>query len=393
MADSDENVTQQQKFFQEGMFSSENAVGIKKDNPEVFINEEARKQYFDLMLLNNNTPGYTAPTLNSFRGFNPFNSGPAMMQISDAVIGLMFITRPHLNLADSNIYRSEKLISLAEANTNDLSGYVRGLLDPTWATKTFGADGHPMLDNNMPFISCLNEYLKTSTGFSDLQLKINTTEPGIRQQVYQHVNGKLEENGKFTIQQTYHSPKPMLIQTMFQHWLGYISEVKSGDNQFTPHPQFLIGHRCDHDCRIYHLLMNVDTEYLESLFATVQSIPENYPAGAIADIDRTQNTLRAQGQDEFSMQFSSVGMRFDELSLIKSFNEHVYLFNPDLQSDVESGNPQRWRMLKISEYSAYRYMMYPLLLVTQRDVRTSGVKQKIRQGVKLTWWVRRNSNG
>lgn len=371
------------QYFQTGNTSSKNA-----DTSGLFINEQARKQYYNLMLLNSNTPGYTAPTLNSFRGYNPFNSGPAMMQISDSVIGLMFITRPQLNLSDSNIYRSERLISLAGAESNDLAGYIRGLLDKQWAVKKFGDAGHPMLDNRMPFITCLNEYLKTSTGFSDLNLKINTTEPGIRQQVYQYVNSKLEENGQYTIQQVYHSPKPLLIQTLFQHWLTYISEVKSGDNRLTPYPEFLIGNRNDYDCRIYHLLMNVDTEYLESIFATVQSIPEVFPIGAIADIDRTTNSLRANGQDEFTMQFRSVGMRFDELSLIRAFNEHVYYFNTELKNDILSGKPSKWRMLKVSEYSAYRYLMYPLLMVTTQDVRTSNNKQQTRRGIKLTWWVR-----
>lgn len=381
------------KYFQEKTFYSKNAQGVTESKPEVFVNEEARRAYFNLMMLNDNTPGYTAPTINSFRGFNPFNSGPAMMQISDAVIGFMFITKPQLNLSDPNIVRSEKLISLLDAESNDLAGYLRGTLDTQWAIKKFGADGHPMVDTQMPFISCLNEYLKTSTGFSDLRLKFKTTEPGIRQQVYQYVGSKLEENGTFSIQQTYYSPKPLLIQTLFQHWLNYISEVKSGDNGLSPYYQYLLGNRCDHDCRIYHLLMNIDTEYLESIFATVQSIPETFPIGAIADIDRTQNTLRAQGQDEFSMQFSSVGMRFDELSLIRAFNEHVYYFNQDLYSDMKSSSgPTRWRMLNVSEYAAYRYMMYPLLLVTQQDVKISNLtmKQKIRQGIKLTWWAKRD---
>lgn len=369
-------------------------VGTERtpENPDVFTNSQKRQDFFDIMVQNNNMPGYTSATVNAFRGFNPFSSGPAMMELSDNVIGLMFITRPQLNLADYNIYRSEKLISMAGAGANDLGGYLRGLLDNQWAAKTFGDQGHPMLDNNQPFITCLNEFLKTSTGFGDLQLRLNTTEPGLRQQVYQYVSSKIEENGTYTIQQTYHNPRPLLIQTMFQYWLTYISEVKSGDNELTPHMEYLLGNRCDHDCRIYHMVMNRDTEYLESLFASVRSIPQTFPAGAIADINRVQNTLRAENQDEFAVQFGSEGMRFDEISLINAFNEHVFLYNPALMQTINNGGQGTYRMLSISEYNDYRYMMYPLLIPTQQDIRggtTNNVKQSFRQGIRLTWWTRK----
>lgn len=380
MADTNEN--QVPFFIPEG-------VSRTPENPNIFTNEEKRQDFFDIMLQNNNMPGYTNPTVNAFRGFNPFSSGPAMMELSDNVIGLIFVTRPEFNLSDYNIYRSEKLISMAGAGPNDLSGYLRGLLDKQWAAKTFGDQGHPMLDNNMPFITCLNEFLKTSTGFGDLQLRINTTEPGLRQQVYQYVSSKIEENGQYSIQQTYHNPRPLIIQTLFQYWLTYISEVKSGDNQITPHMEYLMGNRCDHDCRIYHMLMNRDTEYLESIFATVRSIPQTFPAGAIADIDRTGSSLRGQGQDEISIQFSSEGMRFDEISLINSFNEHVYYYNPALMQTVKNGGNGEYRLLDISEYRDYRYMMYPLLIPTQQDIRGK-TKQSFRQGIRLTWWTRKN---
>lgn len=361
------------------------------ENPEVFTSNTNRIDYYNGVLQGSNAPGYDNALINSFRGFNPFNPGPAMMEISDNVIGLMFITRPELNLEDYNIYRSEKLISLAGAGSNDIAGYIRGTLDRNWAAANFGDKGHPMLDNYQPFITCLNEYLKTSTGFSDLSMRVNTTEPGLRQQIYQYVSSKLEENGQFSIQQTYYNPRPLIIQTLFQMWETYISEVKSGDNEITPRLPYLFGNRCDHDTRIYHLIMNRDTEYLESIFAAIRGFPTTYPAGGIADIDRTQSTLRGAGQDDFAVQFSMEGMRFDEISLINAFNEHTYLYNPDLYLTV-TGKSNLYRKLDTHEYMSYRYMMYPLLIPTQQDIRTNDIRatQSFRQGIKLTWWVREN---
>lgn len=355
----------------------------------VFTDEYTQADYFEKMIQEGNNPGLKTSVINSFRGFNPFGRGPSMMPISDTIIGLMFITKPACNLHDNNILKSEKLLSLYGTGTGDLGGYIRGTLDPKWARLNLGDDSHPMVDTRNPFISCLNEYLKTSTGFSDMTMKFDTTDPGLRQQVYQFAASKLEENGLYTMQQTYHNPKPLIIQTIFQHWLTYISEVKSGDNGLQPYLEYDITHRNDHDCRIYHLIMNKDTQYLESLYATVSSIPSSYPAGALADIDRTQNTLRANGQDEFTQQFSCTGMRFDELSLIRAFNEHTYYFNNDLYQEIKNNVFTNWRIVQPSEYNEYKYNVYPLLLATQRDVGLAGYKQKIRQGIKLTWWTRK----
>lgn len=333
-----------------------------------------RDAIFDATLLEGFSPGWSSPLINSLRGLKILGQGPAMMPLSDNTIGLPFVTRPQLNLTDDNISRSEKLVSLYGAGQNSIGAYIRGMLDERWAASNAGK----ILDNRMPFIVPLTTFIKTSTGFSDLQLSIETSEPGLRSQVYQRVASKLEENGVFSINQTYYNPKPSVIQALFQYWEDYISEVVSGDRQVTPRDWYLMGNRIDYDCRIYHLIMNKDAMFLEHIFATVQSIPTTYPAGAIASIDTTQNTLRGEGQDDFTIQFSSAGQRQDEFGLIQSFNEHSFLYNPGIMPNVRNNN---FRELSTEEYMAYSGGAYPLLLPRS---------EKGRNGIKLTWWVPKN---
>lgn len=299
-----------------------------------------------------------------------------MMPLSDNTIGLALVTRPQLNLSDDNVSKSEKLVSLYGCTQNSFAGYIRGLLDEKWAAGNPGI----ILDNKMPFIVPLTQFLKTSNGFNDLQLSINTSEPGLRSQVYQRVASKLEFNEVFTMNQTYYNPKPSLIQAIFQYWEDYISEVVSGDRQVSPRDWYLMSNRIDYDCRIYHLIMNKDSLFLEHIFATVQSIPTTYPAGAIAAIDNTQNTVRGEGQDDFTVQFSSAAQRQDEFGLIQAFNEHSFLYNPNIKPATRN---QFYRELETSEYIAYNYAAYPLLLPRAID--------KNRTGIKLTWWVAKDA--
>lgn len=343
-------------------------------------NIEKRKELFNAALLEGTSPGYTSPLINSLRGLRILGKGPAMMPMADNTIGLALVTRPQLNLTDDNISRSEKLVSLYGAGQYSMSGYIRGMLDERWAA----SNPNVALDNFSPFITCLTEYLKTSSGFGDLQIQVETSDPGLRQQVYQRVASKLEDNSAFTINQTYFNPKPNVLQGLFQIWEDYISEVTSGDRLVTPRDNYLMGNKIDYDCRIYHLIMNKDTEYLEHIFATVQSIPVTYPVGAMANIDNSGSSLRGEGQDDFTIQFASVGMRFDEWGLIQSFNEHTFLYNPRLRP--ESRNSY-FRELKSEEYIPYNYGAYPLLLPRQAEVKGEAGFSTMRTGIKLTWWV------
>lgn len=341
-----------------------------------------RQEIYNAALTEGTGPGYTAPLMNTLRGLRILGKGPAMMPMANNTIGLSFVTRPQLNLTDDNITRSEKLVSLYGASQYSMGAYIRGMLDERWA-----AGNNPIyLNNKIPFITCLTEYLKTSTGFGDLQIKIDTSEPGIREQVYQRVSSKLEENGSLTIQQVYYNPYPSVIQGLFQYWEDYISEVVSGDRQVSPRDWYLFANRIDYDTRVYHLIMNKDSEYLEHIFATVQSIPVTYPAGSIASIDNSQNSLRGEGQDDFTVQFASVGQRQDEWGLIQAFNEHTFLYNPGLAPDLRD---RYYRELKSDEYVAYNYGAYPLLLPRVTEVKGEGGKAGYRTGIKLTWWVER----
>lgn len=344
-------------------------------------NLENRKEIFDSMLMSSgNNPGYIAPLINSLSGLRIMGRGPAMMPMSDNTIGLPFVTRPRLNLTDDNISRSEKLVSLYGVGQYSVGAYVRAMLDERWA-----ASNNPIgFDNNFPFITCLTEYIKTSTGFGDLQMRIETSEPGLRDQVYQRVASKLEENGQYTVNQTYFNPKPSLIQAIFQYWEDYISEVVSGDRQCGPRDRYLVGNRIDYDCRIYHLIMNKDSMFLEHIFATIQSIPNTYPSGSIANIDNTAASIRGEGQDEFSVQFSSVGMRMDEWGLIQAFNESMFLYNPRLMPDVRR---TYFRELDVTEYAKYAYRAYPLLLPKVNEPIGTGNNKSTRSGIKLTWWA------
>lgn len=341
-----------------------------------------RTSVFDSALLEGTSPGFQAPLINTLRGISVLGRGPAMMPLSDDTEGFQFVTRPKLNLTDDNISRSESLQSLMDCGPNSIGGFIRGTLDERWAA----ANNPPTVVNRNPFIPCLTNYLKSTPGFNDLQFNIKTSDPGIREQVYQSIDSKLEENGSYTLSTTYYNPAPSIIPSLFRYWLSYISEVSCGDRQVAPRDKYLFGNRCDHDCRIYNLVLNKDGMYLENIFASCQSIPSTYAIGALSAIDYSNGIARAEGQDEFTMNYASVGMRFNEFGLINAFNDHSYLYNPSIRPETRN---QYYREIEPDEMIEYGYAALPLLLPKTSERVGKGAFAGARSGIKLTWWVDR----
>ncbi len=338
-------------------------------NGEFFGGIENRDKEFNIAFSENGGPGFTSPLINSLRGIKILGQGPQMAPYADDTIGLVFANRPLLNLSDDNVSRHPRLATLFQAANNSFPNYVRGLLDPVLGR----ANPHPGLDPYNPWIVPFTNYLKQSGGFPDLDMDIETTQPGIRQEVYQFVNSILEENGKFTINQTYYNPKPGIIPYLLQVWLTYISEISCGDHGLSPYWEALYQNYRDFDTRIYHFIMEKNTRFISSCYMGVESIPVTFPIGAFATIDNETSSRRGQGQDDITVQYSTVGLCFTPFEIVDSFNGVTEFFNPNMADAKREGT---YRKLKPSEYIPNNY----------------GVNKRVYPWVNLNtmemeWWV------
>ncbi len=313
----------------------------------------------------NGGASYSSPLGNILRGVKILGPGVQLAPIADDVIGLVFVNRPLLNLSDDNVRKSPRFSLFYQAGSGSLAGYVRGLLD----YRTAMLYPHPALDNKSAWISPLTNLVKKSDGFPDLDLEIETSQPGIRGEVHQWPSSILEENGKFTINQTYHNPKPGFMPFLFETWESYIPEVRLGDHEMEPYPEAVFGNWWDFDCRIYHFIMHKNIRNIENMFMTIQSIPSTYPMGALATIDNDSPSRRGQGQDELTVSFSSVGARFNTFKVADSFNGATVFFNPAM---ADGKREATYRKLKPSEFLNFNYQAYPWINI---------------ETMEMEWWV------
>ncbi|AGB07227.1 hypothetical protein [Vibrio phage VP4B] len=308
---------------------------------------------------------YLSPLGNILHGIKILGSGVQLAPMADDIIGLMFIPRPVLNLSDENVSKSPRFAKLFKADSNSLGGYIRGLLDYR-VGRTYN---HPALDNKNAWMPLLTNLLQKSDGFPDLELESSTTQPGIRQEVYQWIEGIMETNGIITINQTYKNVKGGILPYLFGVWEHYIPEVRLGDHGMEPYWEAQYQNYWDFDTRIYHLFLNPNMVNIESIYMTISSVPTTHPQGSLASIDMTQAGRRGPGQDTFDVQFKSIGARADTFECVDAFNGATVKFNEDM---ADGKRHKHYRKIDRTEFLDNNYKAYPWININTME---------------LEWWV------
>lgn len=335
------------------------------------IEKNKYDEFLDFALEENGGPGYSSALSSLLKGTRILGPGNEQAPIPDDVIGLPFVSRPLLNLSDTNIERHDLLRNLVRPRPNSIQGYVKGMLDRRWGA------GNPneLLDNETAWITPLTNLCKVSEGFPDMSLNIKKSSPGIRNQVYTNVDGILTFNGDLNLRQSYFTAKPNILPLLFETWVHYIEGVKLGDELMSPYPEALQQNYIDYDTRIYHLILNKNLRSIEGIYCNAAGAPNTLPVGAQSGIDRTQSTARGQGQDEYQMNFEGVGFRFNSLLVCSMFNKTTYYFNPNMRPEVRA---TYYRKLRVDEYFAYQYGkkggVYPVINIESMELEYWGPK-------------------
>lgn len=332
--------------------------GDRKDwvdkRPKGTLNSGNIDQWLDYVFSENGGTSYKSPLAKMLRGTRILGPGNQMAPVPDDTIGLVFVTRPLLNLSDENVKKHPQLISLYKPNKDGLNAYVKGLLDPRWGRNESVPDS--LLDPYYPWIAPITNFVKVSSGFPDVTLNVDKSEPGIRKEVHMYPSGMLKVNWDFDMRMTFYNPKPNILPYIFDVWNHYIEAVTLGDEGMEPYPEALIQNYRDYDTRIYHMVLNKDMRSIEGIYCNAYSWPNSFPSGAFSSIDKTRNSLLGQGQDELDINFPSVGFRYNNVRVAAMFNQTTTYFNPRMDPKVRG---QHYRKLKFSEYQSEGTSSYP----------------------------------
>lgn len=290
-----------------------------------------------------------------FYGIN-HRQTPAAIPLNKDNYGLVFFTRPQLNLSTENIRAERFLGPLLTKQDASIQRIIRMYLDPRLGAQD-KAIMSPFVDNKNAFMSLLTNHCISCTGWQDVLLDTYTSQPGAYREVYTQTDGVFKNYTTYDISATFRSMPGDPILMLMLIWQFYQAAVFEG--KLVPYPDFLVQNEIDYNTRIYRLVLDHTKQYVQKIACTGASFPINTPIGNSFNFETTDGPLNMSNK-EFTIQFKSVGARYMDDIVLHDFNKVVGIFNPDMRG---SGVAKNKAMTKVhmSELYLFNNMGYPYI--------------------------------
>lgn len=242
--------------------------------------------------------------------------------------GIIFFTRPDLNLSYDNLARQRVLMPLATQQDEPptLQRAVRALLDPV-GSRTRGVKS-PLIDDGSPFIHLLTNTLISLSGWPDIAPETYNSKEGVMQEAWSMVTGIAKHNGNFNLtanfKNTQGSPVALLILT----WLYYMYGVRYENME--PYMRNVVNTTVDSKTRIYHFILDPGRQYIQHSAVTgFGAQPSSFPIGNL--FNYTGGETMQTAQEQLPVTWNCSVAEYNDPINLREFNRLVAEFNPQLK--------------------------------------------------------------
>ena len=253
--------------------------------------------------------------------------------------GMIFFTRPMLNLTYGNLSRNRIFHPWRDAHPKSTLGISRAYLDPisnairnpvkdlngTYYDNDQLQFDSPFVNSTSPFIDCLTNSMMSLSGWQDIRGDTYKSDRGIRNEQWFMYDGIAEINEIYTLDATFRNDQGDTVLLIFLLWQLYMSELR---NSIFPYPEFIAMRRLDYNTRIYDFVLDGNQQYLLHWAAGGASVPLNTPFGKIFDYDYSQTFN--QGLDQLNISFETAYADYNDIITLYEFNKVTGMFNRDL---------------------------------------------------------------
>lgn len=285
--------------------------------------------------------------------------------------GLVFFTRPQLNMQSDNIRSHRSFTPLLTREAYSIQRFIRTMLDPrlgagfSFMKREYPALVSPLVDNQNAFIPILTNNLTSISGWPDPVLPFNVSKPGLINETQSIADGVLQNRGSFSLTASFRNSRGDPIVFLMYIWAMYISAVVQG--QLMPYMDMITDNRLDYNTRIYRVTLDPTRTYVRKIAATGAAFPVNNPIGSYFDYNN-ERPYNDQNKD-ISFQFQCDGVDYFDDILIYEFNKTVQIFNPSMADNSRNND-----MVKLTPnlLSFFNHRGYPRIN---------------EQTNELEWWV------
>lgn len=288
----------------------------------------------------------------TFHGIN-HRKTPVPPPINKDDYGLIFFTRPQLNLSTENILEERFMGPLLTKNAASIQRIIRMYLDPRLGIANPPMTS-PFVDNKSAFIPLLSNQCISCSGWPDVLLDTFESQPGIYKEVYGQTDGVFKNYTSYDIVATFRNMAGDPITLLFLIWTFYQAAVFEG--ALVPYPDFLVQNEIDYNTRIYRLVLDSSRRYVQKIACTGASWPINVPVGSSYNFE--VDTPLNESNKEITIQFRSLGARFMDEIVVHDFNKVVGIFNPDMRHRDMSTNKTMVK-IPIDQLQLFNYRGYP----------------------------------
>lgn len=272
--------------------------------------------------------------------------------------GLIFFTRPQLNLTAHNLRNERRLHGLLTEEASSLQRIIRCYLDPRlqWPTGSAEHLDCPFVDMHSAFIPLLSNHCVSFTGMPDPIQDSFTSEPGVQKETYSLVDSVLEINGPFTANATFRNMLGDPITSLFRTWMIYQSAAFMGT--MSPYPDFLAWNIVDYQTRVYRLVLDKRKRFVQKIACVGVAFPSAQNLGSAFDynVDQPQNP----SQENLSISLQCTGARYNDILIVHQFNKVVQIFNPYMRPANRAKNMVLLKQSELHMFNA-NYACYPLI--------------------------------
>ena len=303
---------------------------------------------------------------NTLYGINHQQITPKIETPKDRV-GLLFLTRPQLNLSEDNIRGVRKLYRLLSGNKLSVERYVRVMLDPHLQNNPIESEriDCPIVDPKQAFIPFITNLATGTAGWPDIALSTYVSPSGNWKEQYAQIDGVSEIYEAWDTDITIKNMGTNLPLYLIYVWAMYSSMVFEG--RMVPYDGYLSYNIIDYMTRLYRLVLDRTGKRVTMIAATGVSFPKAVPVGAYFDYNR-ERPYNEQVK-EITLRFQSLGAEYLDDILVKEFNEVVAMFNPDMREENREAN-----MVKIPDIHKkyFNHRGYPRINTNTME---------------LEWWI------
>ena len=313
----------------------------------------------------------------TFLGFD-HRGLPNSIPINKDFYGMIFFTKPDMNMRSSNLQRSRIHAPLLSPVEMSYPRAFRCMLDARHmdhGSEAFSCKA--LVDPKQAFLPLLSNLVTNCGGWPDLEAPTYTSEAGVYGEEMSFVDGIASVYRTYDMTINFRNIQGDPITALIYYWVMYAQMVFEG--ALIPHTQNNVETAIDYATRIYRIVLDPTKTYVQKIACTGGSFPDKIPLGAAFNYD--SNAVYNADNKEIGINFRCIGADYMDDIIIHDFNRTVMQSNADMGSILATSLPyvnesvrRENGLMKVPQEYLYlfNYNGYPFINVLTYE---------------LEWWV------